>query len=67
MFDGHRRHSVVLVFEYVLALHPLQMLAGAEIDVETLPAVHWVHRASPTVSLKFPATHAVHGPPSGPV
>ncbi len=66
-FAGHARHSVVLVFEYVLAIQGLQTSAVVPaIDVETLPAVHCMHRAAPSLSLNFPATHAVHGPPSGP-
>ncbi len=66
-FAGHKRHTVVSVLEYVLALQRSQTSAVAAVDVETLPAGHWVHRAALTLSLNFPATHAVHGPPSGPV
>ena len=67
-FAGHARHSVLLAFEYVLAMQALQSSAVfPAIDVETLPARHCVHRAAPTFSLNFPATHAVQGPPSGPM
>ncbi len=66
-FAGHKRHTVLSVLGYVLALQCSQRSAVvAAVAVETLPAGHWVHRAAPTLSLNFPATHAVHGPPSGP-
>jgi hypothetical protein len=35
--------------------------------VPRYPALQSVHAADPVVTLCFPATHAVHGPPSGPV
>jgi hypothetical protein len=35
--------------------------------VEYVPAPQSVHAALPLVVLYFPATQAVHGPPSGPV
>ena len=66
-FVGHSRHTVVSVLEYVSGLQSLQTSVVAAVAVETLPAGHWVHRAALTLSLNFPATHAVHGPPSGPV
>ena len=66
-FAGHARHTVLLVLEYVLTLQRSQMSVVDAVDEETLPAGHCMHRAAPTLSLNFPATHAVHGPPSGPV
>ena len=66
-FAGHARHTVLLVLEYVLTLQRSQTSVVDAVDEETLPAGHCMHRAAPTLSLNFPATHAVHGPPSGPV
>ncbi len=42
-------------------------LAEAPTEVEYLPATQSVQAAVPVDSLYFPATHAVHVPPSGPV
>jgi hypothetical protein len=42
-------------------------LAEAPIEVEYVPAPQSVQAAVPVDSLYFPATHAVHVPPSGPV
>ena len=67
MFDGHARHSVVLVFEYVLAMQPVQTSAVAAIVVENLPAGHCVHAAVPMLALNLPASQGLHVPPSGPV
>ncbi len=39
----------------------------AEVVVRYVPAVQAVHAAVPIESLYFPATHASHVPPSGPV
>jgi hypothetical protein len=42
-------------------------LAEAPTAVEYVPAPQSVHRDDPVNALYFPATHAVHVPPSGPV
>jgi ABC-type cobalt transport system substrate-binding protein len=47
------------------ALHVV--LAAAFTVVEYVPAPQSVHAAAPVDVLYFPATHAVHVPPSGPV
>lgn len=60
MFDGHARHSVVSVLEYVSALQPLQTSVVAAVAVETLPAVHCVQASGPMLALNLPATHDVH-------
>jgi hypothetical protein len=39
----------------------------APLAAEYVPAPQSVHAADPVVTLYFPATHAAHGPPSGPV
>ncbi len=39
----------------------------APTKLEDVPAGHRVHTALPLLGLYFPATQAVHGPPSGPV
>jgi len=51
-FAGHARHVDASV-AFVLA--------------EYVPAAQSTHAALPTLVLYFPATHATHGPPSGPV
>jgi hypothetical protein len=51
-FDGQRMHVEPVV---------------AFTDVEYVPATQFVHAADPAVNLYFPATHAAHGPPFGPV
>jgi hypothetical protein len=50
-FDGQARHVELL---------------EAPTVVEYAPAPQSVHTADPFVTLYFPATHAVHAPPSGP-
>ena len=45
--------------------HVLAMLAPVEAEYD--PAAQAVHAAVPIESLYFPATHASHVPPSGPV
>ena len=51
--------------EYVPVGHEVQILAAVKLAyVSTLQSVH---AALPVVFLYFPATHAVHGPASGPV
>ena len=49
---GHARHVSAVV---------------AATTAEYVPAAQSVHRAMPVTILYFPATHAVHGPPAGPV
>jgi hypothetical protein len=49
---GHTRHVAASV---------------APVLVENVPAPQSVHAALPLLVLYFPATHAVHGPPFGPV
>jgi hypothetical protein len=39
----------------------------APVAAEYVPAPQSVHTDDPVVPLYFPATHAVHGPPSGPI
>jgi hypothetical protein len=51
-FAGHARHVDASV-AFVLA--------------EYVPAAQSTHAALPALVLYFPATHATHGPPSGPV
>jgi len=50
-FAGHARHVEASV---------------APTDIEYVPAKQSVHAALPPAILYFPATHATHGPPSGP-
>jgi hypothetical protein len=40
---------------------------GAPVTDEYVPAEQFVHASLPLVVLYFPATQAVHAPPSGPV
>jgi hypothetical protein len=41
--------------------------ADTAVVVEYVPAMHCVHNSLPLELLYFPTTHAVHGPPVGPV
>ena len=55
------------VVEYFPALHSKQAPADvAPVFVRYLPATHSTHEAEPGILLYFPATQAVHGPPSDP-
>jgi len=52
---------------YLPALQSLQALATvAPVVVRYLPAPHSAHEVEPGILLYFPATQAVHGPPSDP-
>ena len=56
-----------VVVEYLPALQTAQLpCAIAPMLERYLPALHSVHEAEPIISLYFPATQAVHGPPFGP-
>jgi hypothetical protein len=52
------------VMEYLPAMQPVQVLS---VVVEYLPASQWMHEAAPVTVLNFPASHATHVPPFGPV
>ena len=45
----------------------MQSVRATLVVGELEPVGHAVHKTLPVVSLYFPVTHAVHGPPSGPV
>ena len=56
------------VVEYLPAMQPVQVLsAEAPGVVEYLPAPQSMHEAAPIPALNFPAPHATHVPPLGPV
>jgi hypothetical protein len=52
------------VVEYLPAMQPVQVLS---VVVEYLPAPQSMHEAAPVTALNFPASHATHVPPFGPV
>ena len=54
--------------EYLPAPHCSQALsATAPVPMRYVPAPQSMHPPAPTTALYFPATHATHVPPSGPV
>ena len=56
------------VVEYLPAPQSMQELATvAPVVVEYLPASQSMHEAAPVTVLNFPAPHATHVPPCGPV
>ena len=52
------------VVEYLPAMQPVQVLS---VVMEYLPAPQSMHEAAPVTALNFPASHATHVPPFGPV
>jgi len=56
------------VVEYLPAVQSTQELAiVAPVVVRYFPAPQSAHAAFPVITLNFPATQAMHGPPSDPV
>ncbi len=56
------------VVEYLPAMQSMHELAtNAPGPVEYLPAPQSMHEAAPVTALNFPASHATHVPPFGPV
>ena len=56
------------VVEYLPAPQSMHELAEvAPVVVEYLPAPQSMHEAAPVTALNFPAPHATHVPPFGPV
>ncbi len=56
------------VVEYLPAPQSMHELATvALVPVEYLPAPQSMHEAAPVTALNFPASHATHVPPFGPV
>jgi hypothetical protein len=56
------------VAEYLPEMQPVQVLSAEPPGVvEYLPAPQSMHEAAPVTVLNFPAPHATHVPPSGPV
>ena len=54
--------------EYLPAMQPVQVLSAEAPGVlEYLPAPQSMHEAAPVTALNFPAPHATHVPPIGPV
>ena len=49
------------------AMHPRQLADPDPLPGPTVFEAHCKHAAEPATALYMPATHAVHGPPSGPV
>ena len=69
---GQLKHELTAeapgVVEYLLAMQPVQVLSAEEPGtVEYLPAPQSMHEAAPVTALNFPAPHATHVPPFGPV
>ena len=57
-----------VVVEYLPAMQPVQVLSAEAPGVlEYLPAPQSMHEAAPVTALNFPAPHATHLPPFGPV
>ena len=67
--DGQATHCVLSWLEYVLRPQSAHASVAAAVDAEYFPAAHCVHSAGPMLALNFPASpsHAVQGPPFGPV
>mgnify|MGYP007083791800 CR=1 FL=1 len=69
--SGHAWQSSMLACAtsswYVFCAHDRHTLATAPTVGEYCPATQLLHAADPNTILYFPATHEVHGPPSGPV
>jgi hypothetical protein len=56
------------VMEYLPAPQSMHELAtDAPVPVEYLPSPQSMHEAAPVTVLNFPAPHATHVPPFGPV
>ncbi len=66
---GHRAHALVpVVFEYAPAGHATQTAEEfAPVTPEYAPAGQAMHALDPGTVLYWPAAHAGHRPPSGPV
>jgi hypothetical protein len=57
-----------IIMEYLPAPQSMHELATVALVVmEYLPAPQLKHEAAPITALNFPAPHATHGPPFGPV
>ncbi len=61
---GQFMHAVDVTDEYVPDAHFVHTLAPC---IEIEPAAQAIQPVFPIIALNFPASHAVHGPPSGPL
>ncbi len=69
---GQLKHVITAeasgVVEYLPAMQPVQVLSAESPEVlEYFPPPQSMHEAAPVTALNFPAPHATHVPPFGPV